>query len=72
MVLPAGRRSQVTDVEIRFRGRTVERFVSEVDPDDDLECVALLRRRAHELGKPVDGLTLRATAKRKPWREYRA
>jgi hypothetical protein len=62
----------MADVEIRFRGRTVERFVSEVDPEDELECVALLRRRARELRKPVDGLTLRATGKRKPWREYRA
>lgn len=62
----------MADVEIRYRGRTVERFVGDVDPDDELECVALLRRRARELRKPLDGLTLRVTAKRKPWQEYRA
>lgn len=62
----------MADVEIRARGRTIERFVSEVDPDDEQACVALLRRRARELRRPADGLSLRVTARRKPWREYRA
>ena len=62
----------MADVEIRLHGRTLERFVSDVDPDDEPECVALLRRRARELRRPVEGLTLRTTAKRKPWREYHA
>jgi hypothetical protein len=59
-------RVAMADAEIRFRGRTVERFVFGVDPDDELECVALLRRWARELRKPVDGLISRATGKRKP------
>ena len=61
-----------TDVEIRNqRNRLVERFSSNVDPTDEEECVALLRRRARELRLDVDDLTLRVVVKRR-WRDYRA
>lgn len=54
------------------KGR-VERFTSDVDPQDGVECVALLRRRARELRLPVDGLRLVTWAGRRARRiEYRA
>jgi len=36
------------DFELRHRGRTVTRFVADVDPDDETECVELLERTAAE------------------------
>jgi hypothetical protein len=63
----------VSEVEIRWRMRRLERFHSDVHPADGEECVALLRRRAPELGRPVDQLTLRVWPDGKPRfrREYR-
>ena len=52
----------MTEIEIHRRGRCVERFVSDVDPDDELACLMLQRRRARELRRPVEQLTLRTVA----------
>lgn len=61
-----------TDVEIRGkRNRLVERFSSDIDPADEQECIALLRRRARELRMDVSQLTLQVVVKRS-WRTYRA
>jgi hypothetical protein len=64
----------VSEVEVKWRHRRLERFHSDVDHEDADECVALLRRRARELGRPVDQLTLRVWPDGKPGfrREYRA
>lgn len=64
----------MSEVEIRWRHRRLERFHSDVDPEDAEECISLLRRRSRELRRPVDQLTLRVwpdgnIARRK---EYRA
>jgi hypothetical protein len=61
-----------SQVEIRRGRRVVERFLSDIDPDDESECIALLRRRARELAKPVEELTLRTWAAKRRRREYRA
>ncbi len=61
-----------TDVEIRNRrNRLVERFSSNVDPTDEEECVALLRRRAKELRIEVAELSLNVVVNRR-WRTYRS
>ena len=61
-----------TDVVIRGRrNRVVERFSSNIDPTDEEECVALLRRRARELRQDVSELTLNVVVNRR-WQVYRA
>jgi hypothetical protein len=64
----------MSEVEVKWRHRRLERFHSDVDHEDAEECVALLRRRARELGRPVDQLTLRVRLDGAPRfrREYRA
>ncbi len=64
----------MSQVEIRLRGRRLEQFDADVDPEDEITCVALLRRRAVELRRPVGQLTLRIWPDRRPGRrrEYRA
>jgi hypothetical protein len=62
----------MADVEIRRRGRRLEKFVSDVDPDDEIACVALLRRRASELRRPVSELLLVTRGRNKRIKEYRA
>jgi hypothetical protein len=60
--------------EVRIKGKRnwlVERFTSNIDPADEEECVALLRRRARELRLDVNDLTLEVFVKRRP-RTYRA
>jgi len=60
-----------TDVVIRGRrNRQVERFSSNIDPADEEECIALLRRRARELRMDVSELSLHVLVKRR-WRTYR-
>lgn len=60
-----------TDVVIRGRrNRVVERFSSNVDPADEEECIALLRRRAKELHQDLADLSLHVVVKRR-WRVYR-
>jgi hypothetical protein len=48
----------------------VERFSSNVDPADEEECIALLRRRAKELHQDLSDLSLHVVVKRR-WRVYR-
>lgn len=64
----------MADFEVHRRGRRIERFQSDVSPGDELGCVALLRRRARELRRPVEELTLRTWLKpgRRLRVEYRA
>jgi hypothetical protein len=60
-----------TEVEIRnYRNRVVERFSSEVDPNDEGACVALLCRRAKDLRLKASELSLHVVANHR-WREYR-
>jgi hypothetical protein len=60
-----------TDVEIRNRrNRLVERFASNVDPTDEEECIALLRRRAKELRINPSELSIQVVVNRR-WRRYR-
>jgi hypothetical protein len=60
-----------TDVEIRNRrNRLVERFSSNVDPADEEECIALLRRRA-KLRIDLAELSLSVVVNRR-WRTYRS
>ena len=42
------REAAVAEFEIRYRGRRIERFDSDVDPADEFACVALLKRRAQD------------------------
>jgi hypothetical protein len=65
---------QQTQFEVHdARKGRVEKFTSDVDPEDAVECVALLRRRARELRLPVEGLRLVTWAGRRARRiEYRA
>ncbi len=61
-----------TDVEIRNRrNRLVERFSSNVDPTDEEECIALLRRRAKDLRINASELTINVVVNRR-WRTYRS
>ena len=64
----------MAEIEIHRRGRCIERFDSDVDPADELDCVTLLRHRARELRRPVEELTLRTWLKpgRRQRVEYRA
>lgn len=67
------REAAVAEFEIRYRGRRIERFDSDVDPADEFACVALLKRRAQELRRPAQQLVLRTVDRRKRrWYEYRA
>jgi hypothetical protein len=63
----------VTQFEVRHetKQRSLERFESDVSPDDADACVALLRRRARALGFDVALLVLR-TKHKKRWIEFRA
>ena len=40
---------RMSEVEVKWRHRRLERFHSDVDHEDAEECVALLRRRAREV-----------------------
>jgi hypothetical protein len=62
----------VAEIEIRHKGRQVERFSADVDPRDEIECVALLRRRARELRLPLERLSLVVWAPRVKRITYRA
>jgi hypothetical protein len=62
----------VAEVEIRSKGRRLEKFASDVDPDDEIACVALLRQRAVQLRKPAAELRLVTRGKNKRLKEYRA
>jgi hypothetical protein len=70
----AGQREEsgVPQVEIRQRARRLETFMSDVDPEDEVACVALLRKRAAELRKPAAELELRVKDRRKRTRTYKA
>jgi hypothetical protein len=73
--VPGGsdREATVAEFEIRQRGRRVERFESDVDPTDEFACVALPKRRAREIRRPVEQLVLRTVdRRRRRWYEYRA
>jgi len=48
----------------------VERFSSNIDPTDEEECIALLRRRAKELPQDLSELTLEVVVNRR-WRSFR-
>jgi hypothetical protein len=65
-------RGAVAEVEIRRNGWRLERFSSDVDPEDEIACVALLRRRAEDLRKPVHELRLLTKDRRGRRKEYRA
>jgi hypothetical protein len=68
-----GQEADVAEFEIRLRGRRIERFESDIDPADEFACVALLKRRARELRRPVEQLVLRTVdRRRRRWYEYRA
>jgi hypothetical protein len=62
----------MAEVEIRRRGRRLEKFDSDVDPDDEIACVALLRRRAVELRRPVAELKLVTRGRNRRLKEYQA
>ncbi|MGL5862964.1 MAG: hypothetical protein ACRCY9_17095 [Phycicoccus sp.] len=62
----------MADVEIRRRGRRLERFASDVDPDDEIACTALLRRRALDLRRPVGELLLLTRNRRGRLVQYRS
>lgn len=62
----------MAEIEIRRNGQRLEKFVSDVDPEDEFACVALLRRRAVELRKPVRELHLLTWDRRRRRKEYRA
>ncbi|MGL4743937.1 MAG: hypothetical protein ACRCYX_15535 [Dermatophilaceae bacterium] len=48
-----------TYVEIRRqRGVVLDRFESDVDPTDQDECIALLRRRARQLRRNASDLSI--------------
>lgn len=60
------------DFELRHRGRTVTRFVADVDPDDETECVELLERIARQEHINVKQAVLRTWVGRyRRQREYR-
>jgi hypothetical protein len=62
----------MADIEIRQNGRRLEKFVTDVDPNDEIACVALLRQRAKELHKPATELRLLTWDQRRRRKEYRA
>jgi hypothetical protein len=63
----------MAEVEIRYLGRRIEHFQSDIDPADEFECLALLKRRARELRRPVNKMVLVTwEPRRKHRREYRA
>jgi hypothetical protein len=62
----------MSDIEIREGNRRLESFRADIDPDDEAECVALLRRRAKQLRRPVERLVLITWTPRHIRRTYRA
>jgi hypothetical protein len=72
LVSESRERHDVSEIEIRFKGRRLERFVADVDPEDEVALVALLRRRAKELNRPVESMTLRVMETKHLKKEYRA
>ena len=60
-------------VEIHGKRHRLEHFESDINPENEIECVALLRQRARELKRPIEELSLVTYAPRgKRRREYRA
>lgn len=62
----------MSEIEIRDGNRRIDRFRADVDADDEAACVALLRRRARQLRRPVERLVLIARTPRGVRRTYRA